>query len=400
MAKSQQTPAPHSLEFVPDRGPAKYFHGRKKVLNDFNNLLQYASQKPWGTTFLVQGAPGAGKTALLEEMASNALENQWDVVDINLDDLYNPVHMAQTIGGPYVARKQTVTKLDVKLLSGEYIREVSGDSSVTRVLENMNSDHGVVLILDEAQRIDAFSATAHEVLVMGTLDTLHNGKLPHPVILLAAGLGTTLRAFGKFRISRFAEDCFVELGALSKGSERAVIQDWLKKDGGAKGDPTAWIDAITQETHGWPQHIQSYAKRAVAQLKANDGTMTPSGLSAALEAGREGRKVYYKQRVVDFRADQIRCLARSMVGVPQGEPAEFREIISSLAQEYGEDEANNLFKRLEREGLLAQCGMGYAVPIPSMHAWLKNKYVQEKIDLPRQEQMGRGLPERSSRLER
>ena len=50
-----------------DRGPAKYFHGRKQILNDFNELIARANLTDSGTTFLIQGAPGAGKTALLAE---------------------------------------------------------------------------------------------------------------------------------------------------------------------------------------------------------------------------------------------------------------------------------------------------------------------------------------------
>lgn len=42
-----------------DRGPAKYFHGRKQILHDFNELVELATQADSGTTFLIQGAPGA-----------------------------------------------------------------------------------------------------------------------------------------------------------------------------------------------------------------------------------------------------------------------------------------------------------------------------------------------------
>lgn len=110
IAKSRYFSDPPS-GFVPDRGPAGYLHGRKKIRSDFNEFLWYAFHKVWGTIFLIQGAPGVGKTALLEEMAVDALEIQWEVVDINLDGLYNPVHMAQTIVESYIARKQTVNTL-------------------------------------------------------------------------------------------------------------------------------------------------------------------------------------------------------------------------------------------------------------------------------------------------
>ena len=41
-----------------DRSRAKYFHGRKQILRDFNGLLERAIQAISGTTFLVQGPQG------------------------------------------------------------------------------------------------------------------------------------------------------------------------------------------------------------------------------------------------------------------------------------------------------------------------------------------------------
>lgn len=117
-----------------------------------------------------------------------------------------------------------------------------------------------------------------------------------PVILLAAGLGSTRRYFRSFGVSRFDSDTFVELGALHKKSERAVLHDWLTKDGNAIGDPTPWIDAITQETHGWPQHILAYVKSALKQLDVGQGLMTIEGLDVVLEKGRVERDAYYEGR--------------------------------------------------------------------------------------------------------
>ncbi|MCY4204732.1 MAG: hypothetical protein OXE92_03290, partial [Bacteroidetes bacterium] len=137
--------------------------------------------------------------------------------------------------------------------------------------------------------------------------------------------------------------CFVELGALGKKAERAVIHDWLTKNGGAKGDPTPWIDAITQKTHGWPQHITIYGEAAAKQIKKDQGHMTPSGLETVSRVGMERREAYYEQRVVEFRPDQIRCLTISVMDSSQEEPAEYRNILSLLTKEYDEDEAKKLF---------------------------------------------------------
>ncbi len=383
-----------------DRGPSPYFHGREGIRREFKKLLGRAHASKTGTTFLIQGAPGVGKTALLFELDKIASRIRWEVVYINLQDLCDPAHLAQTFGESYVTRKQTATNLDAKVVSREYVKEVSGDSSVIQVLKKLVPDHGMVLVLDEAQKIDVFVGKPVESEVISLLERLHNGKLGKPAILLAAGLGPTKASFGKLGISRFSEDCVVELSALSKESERLVIEDWIKKEGRGQGDPSAWMDAIAQETHGWPRHVHSYAKHASEYLQANGSVMTPDGLSSVLEAGHEARKVYYKQRVDDFRVDQIRCLTRSIAEVSPETPAEYKVIMSSLRQEYGQSEAEELFKRFEERGILEQNDMGYIVSIPSMHTWLKETYTREKIEMPREPQKSRVERGRGSGLER
>ena len=212
----------------------------------------------------------------------------------------------------------------------------------------------MLLILDEAQTLGASSAPPADQTgaVTEVLDEIHNGKLNRPVILLAAGLGTTVEAFGSLGISRFSATCLVELGALGKESDRAVIHDWLTKEGEAKGDPTAWIDAIARETHGWPQHIVSYARPALKQLVADNRIMTADGLNAVLEEGRDLRSSYYERRVDDFSRKQRHSLAKLIVNVPLGEALDQEDILSFLTQEYG-------IKQKRRGYFVERCTEGY-----------------------------------------
>ncbi|MXW33140.1 MAG: ATP-binding protein [Rhodothermaceae bacterium] len=330
-----------------------------------------------GATFLVQGAPGAGKTALLEEMALDAMEKRWDVVEINLEDLYNPVHMAQTLGKPYVARKQTAITADAKLLSAERIKEIAGDSSVSQVLENIVPRKGLLFILDEVQRVGRFSGTPNEIQVMTTLDKLHNGKFPHPTILLAAGLGMSKVSFGDLGISRFRGGCFVELGALGKESECAVIRDWIVKEGGATGDPAPWIDAIAQNTHGWPQHISAYGDAAAKQIQYDDGEMSSEGLQVVHRLGTERREAYYKQRAEKISRKERGSLARVMKNVSSGDGLDQEDIEAALSQEYDSDKSKDLFKRALERGILHSQDGAYTIPIPSMRTWLIANYARE-----------------------
>ena len=205
---------------------------------------------------------------------------------------------------------------------------------------------------------------------------IHNGKLDRPVVLLTAGLGTTVDAFRSLGISRFNRKCFVELGALDKEAERAVIEDWLTMDGGAIGDLTPWIDAIAQETHGWPLHILSFIEPAVERLDADNGIMTAKGLDAVLHAGCESQSEYFERRLHDFSRYQRCSLARMVESGPLGEGLEVGEgldedyILESLPREYGSEKAEQLFHRALHHGILHKRRGRYVVPIPSMQDWL------------------------------
>jgi len=158
--------------------------------------------------------------------------------------------------------------------------------SIQKILQS--ADRPLLLILDEAQMLGGSNKPVghHASVASNILRAIHNGKLGRSVVLLAAGLGTTKSALTSLRISRFDKKYNIELGPLSKESECAVIQDWLKKEGRAKGDPTAWIDSIANESHGWPQHILSYVDPAVEYLELNNDSMTEEGLKLILEKGR------------------------------------------------------------------------------------------------------------------
>ena len=87
-----------SSTFVLDRGPAKYFHGRKQILHDFREILRYSTQNKWGTTFLIQGAPRAGKTALLHECEKLARSAKWKTANIDPTALWEPEILRHSLG--------------------------------------------------------------------------------------------------------------------------------------------------------------------------------------------------------------------------------------------------------------------------------------------------------------
>ncbi len=386
-------------DYVSDRGPTEYFHGRVRILANFGKLVKDSMDTGGGSTFLIQGAPGVGKTALLYVLSKRAKERGWRIAEIKPTALWTPNELRRSLGQK--VRSKLPKNVQIGLQMGQAGVVAEWALATTQSILDAGK-RPLLLILDEAQTLGTTNKPPSQELegvATNVLDSIHNGGLERPVILLTAGLGPTLEAFETLGVSRFKEGCVVELGALSKASERAVIQDWLVKEGGAKGDPAPWIDAIAQQTHGWPRHVHSYAEHAAGHLKEKGGIMTPQGLKIVMELGEEGRKQYYKQRVSKFYGDQLQCLVTSIANTPFGEPTSRLEIVSSLAQTYGNDQAEDLLKDFIEKGILEKSGKGLSISIPSMHTWLKEEYGHERIE-PTRERKARPTPPKDFGMER
>ncbi|MCY3628740.1 MAG: ATP-binding protein [Bacteroidota bacterium] len=379
MPQSRPSPtAPLTVTF--ERGPAPYFHGRKQILGNFKRYMDRAEQiKSGGTIFLIQGAPGAGKTALLYECEKHARARRWEVASIHPDALWDTAGLMHSLGrGHEFGISEKTGTIDVKVAKGEY-KSVPVPSTTLDILNEGRLP--LLLIMDEAQTLGTTNKPTSEQqanIATNVLRDVHNGNLGRPIILLAAGLGLTVEVFESLGISRFDGSSLVELGGLSKEAECAVIQDWINKDGGATGDPTAWIDAIANKTHGWPQHIVSYADAAAKQVVRDHGEMTPEGLDAVFKVGDAAREVFYQHRAKGLLKEHRVCLANSVKHVKVGTPVDHIRIRAALTEEFEESEAERLFKHAQRKGILDERDGEYYIPIPSMHDWLVCNYSHKK----------------------
>ena len=88
---------------IEDRGEAKYFHGREDILRTVRAQMQSVEgpDSAGGAMLLIQGAPGAGKSALLKECAKHAHTAGWGVADIHAGGLHNPHSLFSDLGHSY-----------------------------------------------------------------------------------------------------------------------------------------------------------------------------------------------------------------------------------------------------------------------------------------------------------
>ncbi len=373
-----------------DRNETKYFHGRTGILDSFQRRLKWAEKDPKkGTTFLIQAAPGAGKSALLYKCAEMAEKANWQVAHIGPSELCETNTLLHTLG----LKKETQTKatttsvdahskagfLDVVKAGMGFSRSTTKAHTKRSPLEVLKDREGkLLLIMDEAQdfaRDFAPSPSKERRDARALIDSVHNGKIAEkPVMLLTAGLIATKRAFKDMGVPRFKDNCYVELGPLKPEAERAVIQDWLQLEGRAKGDPTPWIEAIMQKTHGWPQHVAAYAESAAIHLRATGRQMTPEKLKEVLEVGEMKRIKFYKSRADGLDEDHRTAIARAFASARKDQTQTRKAIMASLLQDVEKQEASEIFELALDNGVIDNRNGRYAIPIPSMFDWFINNY--------------------------
>ena len=360
-------PTPHIF----DRGRAEFFHGRSTILTRFKKVREGAIHGNGGTIFLIHGAPGAGKTALLSECADAAAMSGWLVArDLSHLAVANEDRMRDEMAGLFTFQMKGGINVRAN------VRQHAEGWTPAQVLAH--GDQPLLLVIDEAQNLRTLSdrpiTDPEKAVALDTFSKIHNGNLERPVVLLAGGLSDTPQVFAGLGISRFAGKCNNALGALNDDDARSVIHDWLFYRGEVSEDTTKWVDAIAQETHGWPQHIIAYMLPALERLSLDGREMTPQGLAKVLEEGRLGRESYYRERTSTFRDKELSDLVKAVEAAGPGDHFLEDSIMQSLLAAYPPQEAERLFNHAVHKGVLSKAGRHYSVPIPSMRSWLTRMY--------------------------
>ncbi len=115
----------------------------------FKNLLGRVLRNRDGTTFLIKGAPDAGKSTLLYECRKYAEDLEWEVADIRVSALWNPNKLLSSLRyeKEYEVTEKS-TQIGVKdIMEGGY-KSVRSEPQVRNILKD--GKQPLLLILDEA----------------------------------------------------------------------------------------------------------------------------------------------------------------------------------------------------------------------------------------------------------
>ncbi len=295
-----------------DREEARFFVGREREIGDIAAACSRAFERagegrlPAGTTRIVQGAPGAGKTALLTR-----LQEIWDgdgtapiAVRLPLSDLLSRCALAMKIvealdPGKMREFRRTRTKslgASIRIPFLGDIRRRGGMSTdpsldaVRRLFPPRRWKRPICLMFDEAQNITE--------LQVRVLEDLHLGTYGVPVVPVLAGLAHTREVIEEHFLSRITDGATHTLGPLAEDEAAAAVEMFLDRFGVDRADAGIdWPREIARRSSGWPQHLHTAMQALARGLLATDGRLADVDGAATLRDARERRKAYYRSRV-------------------------------------------------------------------------------------------------------
>ena len=333
------------LAKMSDRDHPMVFAGRAQEFELLDSALYGTQHGGVGRTVVVQGVPGAGKTALLNEHANRLVardrQGQPPVIPVPLrpNDLdAAPAAIIEEIDRQYrefVAVDERGARLDSAVDSAmlaartlfasftkrdftEFRPSARAPASLPIALDEYVSfrvgrkGSTIMLLVDEAQNLED---THH---VRRHLDALHGGIRGNTHMLLACfGLASTEKCLRTLGLSRLASGHVRTIGPLSDEDASQVVIDTLNAalsgyafDRGAPDDVERkrWIgkaaDAILCESANFPHHLANGC-RGLAEIVLKEGVDAAPPIEALRRKCRGYRTDYYNARLLPWEPHTI-----------------------------------------------------------------------------------------------
>ena len=394
-----------------EHGREAFFGGRTAEFDGFRRgALALAEGAVGGESIIVQGAPGAGKTALMLECMEAVRRHStppdpWVAVQLEPDilasasDLLSVIaqqvaierlRLAETVSSARAVAVRTATILEkarrevlergFQALGTQLGAESSAQHTAAWLFRRAASHFGgvrIVTFVDEAQNIPVGKRAR------ATIDRLHRGTEGIALLPLFFGLSNTERVLGECGISRPGSERLFELRPMTSDESVGSLAEAFDAYGfGAPGiERDRWIRALADESQGWPQHLNRMAVAAGTEMRNNGCRLERASLRRAISAGRKMKRDYYEKRL--GRAMNCPELYKRLALAAERKDGVLpKDAIERLAAptlgELGVDLDTFLLESLHA-GLLAPTTSGryaYRFPIPSLIQFLQGLPVE------------------------
>ena len=389
-----------------DRGTPLHFVGREaeirrlgRVLKDTLQAYKTGDGSQTGNTQLITAAPGAGKSALLEELKEN-----WEakgvarVVQLRVSMLadydesvrelliqLNP-ETAEEFGTTKtegdtagISQIPHATKHTATQRPQEWLRTVDAVARwLKREAKESSTKLPVVVLVDEVQTLRLVQQDAAGAGAL--LRDMHEGIDEYPFVLVLAGLSDSIEVLQECGISRLAMNSHIQLGGLSTEEQQEAVEKFFRRFRirGSAAEKAKWAEAIAEETSGWPQHLACGLSGAAEALIGGNGDLAQSSLEAALAHASAYRRIYYDRQTRPFER-MPELLSAVFTAMPQGAGTAGVVLSRAISRAFEETpvlademDKSEVFTKLLRKGLIQEFGDDqYDCPIPSMRTYVE-----------------------------
>ncbi len=392
------------------------FIGRQAILEDVVRRAEAGwknnQQGEPGHTHIIQGAPGAGKSSIVSELAkrlnkSHHTEQNWTVGEPRLL-LLDPIDIIDLdLGLGELARlispkqaKKLVTRtsdtagieagVDLKVAGGRGHRNRTTEratSAAITTLKNWLRDHQIrfrgpiIIAIDEAQTLPAANSTPGSQFLL----SLHQNTYQLPISVVLAGLSDTQARASELGLTRGFN--VHSIGRFDRKESRDLMQKWCAHFGIKIGDQQQRLHRYCELADDWPRHLHC-AQKAIAQVIVNKSkvqsnftgelnTLTEQDWTQVTVQFAQYRIAYYRERVSPEMQTYERLVANLMESL--NTPQKRTDILDAFAGGskspdfplYAK-EVTDFFNHLIHQGALEEIvgENSFYCPIPSFRTYL------------------------------
>ena len=397
----QRTDASAKLERwanVGERDAPAVFVGREREIDlAISQLATWQAGASRGRTVVAQGAPGAGKTALLDQIGRQLIERLPGAVAIsratpwNRRSARNVLHaLAARMMGRAADEFRTTAGTESSIGARAVATARHSRSESTAPPELSCWDDLETLFSDQAGRAKPTLLLVDEIQRLGedeeTKDLLYHlhDQATFPIVLICGGLSTSAAHLRELGLSRLADGNVLRIGALTTEEAEQCLEESLRmmaEDVGIDGHPDHWARQLAPATHGWPQHVTCHIRAAAAALRASELAFDAGNLHKAAALADAAMRDYYEQRLETSATDAMVVFAvhQSISRRPlrRTEAAAVVDSVRPLLGSADGEEHDRTFRhprdcveRMIHAGVIAYAGAtttsSLSIPIPSM----------------------------------
>lgn len=311
------------------------FVGRKNVLDDIetvgglmsNNRTSGMHGVP-GMTRIIQGAPGAGKSSVLAELAkrsvgrSDALRQSRVVIfessEIleSLPDVIGAIAVAasltRTEWRKYVPQTLGMAGFSVGTPQALRHTEPQNLSGLARMYSREKWAASVIVAIDEAQRLPRDDAAPHALFLQG----IHSAVRKLPLSLVLAGLGGTKDTVIDMGLTRGLK--IHEVGGLEAAAVSGLMRDFCRRFGMDPSGYEAYLEALAKPAEGWPRHLHFAMQALGREALRRGGDLDRADWTRIGNEAAESRIRYYSGQQSVEMAESAGLTAAVMRGLAPG----------------------------------------------------------------------------------